>query len=46
MWITVARKEFIGPRDLGGLLELARAEGDSPIRSNDGEKQLGDAIVQ
>jgi hypothetical protein len=29
-WIFQGRKNFHGPRDLGGLLELARAEVDSP----------------
>lgn len=29
-WFLQGRKHFHGPRDLGGLLELARAEVDSP----------------
>ena len=49
LWLTVAHKDFIGPRDLGGLLELARAEVDSPVASRfpaDGEKQGGQVAVE
>ncbi|GAA6022716.1 hypothetical protein JCM10207_008076 [Rhodosporidiobolus poonsookiae] len=33
-WVFQARKEFTGPRDLGGLLELARAEANDDARSS------------
>lgn len=48
LWVTVAHKDFIGPRDLGGLLELARTEVDSPVatRFPDGEKQVGGGTVE
>jgi choline transport protein len=32
-WFIQGRKDFTGPRDLGALLELARAEGNDEIRS-------------
>lgn len=48
LWLTTARKDFIGPRDLGGLLELARAEVDTPVSRSrvDGEKQVGGAVIE
>ncbi|GAA6040312.1 hypothetical protein JCM8097_009414 [Rhodosporidiobolus ruineniae] len=39
-WLTTARKQFIGPRDLGKLLELsrARAEVEQAEKEAEGEK--------
>ncbi|KAK4055851.1 hypothetical protein OIO90_003106 [Microbotryomycetes sp. JL221] len=46
-WIFDGRKHFIGPRDLGGLLELARAEIDTthmrPLHE-DKEKQAAPVV--
>lgn len=44
-WFVDGRKHFIGPRDLGGLLELARTEIDrsqsKPLANDDKEKRVG-----
>lgn len=33
-WLAIARKTYTGPKNLGGLLEMARAEMDDPTRFN------------
>ncbi|KII95549.1 hypothetical protein PLICRDRAFT_170188 [Plicaturopsis crispa FD-325 SS-3] len=45
-WIFKGRKEFTGPRDLGALLELARAEAVPPTPSAEKKREEGGASVQ